>query len=883
MNVLIVDDQQEQIALITTQLAISSRPYEVRTVIGATQALNEAMAMDRLDVLVTEVALQEIDGFRLNQTLLERFPEMRTIYFTGYDLSGYEQQLNGAVVLLKTQGVEQLVQVLDAWAGVAADGEVPVLRPIPVSQPPTFEPPRPVAVAVGAESAEGASHALAGSSVQHGSSIAPEQVQLGVMPRPLNPRQVASPVYQAPVVQLAEIIEEPPASPQPGQDGVAKQELNTFKPGEPDESSKSANLSNLIQRPGFTGKLDQFQLVDIIQMCCISRRTGRLSITKGMTHGVLYFNSGSFVHAVTSHAEGEAAVYEIITWESGQFSFEDKVEPEKTTIVGGWEHILMEAIRLRDERGEAESEKQDDEIIGKRIGDYEIIRKLGSGEHGDVFEARQLSMNRLVAMKILWRSLYSSPETVQAFIADASAKAQVQHKNILTVYEAGEAEGHYFYTREYVEGTSLADYVAHGQALDDTAALELIKVAAEALLYLNHNKIPHDSLTATRIYIDQNKKPKLANLAVVGGENTAAVQVEMRQLANIVSYAMQGGASASPQLKALLAKMQIQGAGGFLSWGALLQGVRELEPKVVPDDAFKLSEQDAAAIAAVEEAKRSQKRMLIYTTIAFFGMLWLIGGVVYFRFFRPQERLFNKMIEIPAGEFVYQDRKETTKSFWIDEYEVTIGQYAKFLAAVGNDVKSFAHPNQPASKVNYKPADWDTYFPRAKANKTWRGVKIDLNCPVFNVDWYDAYAYAKWKGRRLPTEQEWEKAARGTDGRIFPWGNQADPSRLNSAADYTPSVPRNYKADVDGFVWMSPVDAIKGDKSPYQVMGMAGNVAEWTDSWEVDAGFKTPVVRGGSFSSNTHEVTRRWTRAVDTATYPQIGFRTVSDTPPQEK
>ncbi len=882
MNVLIVDDHHEVIEQMISMLAQSPRPYEVSSVIGATHALDEAMAMDHLDVLVTEVVLHDIDGFRLNETLRERFPGMRTVFFTGYDLSGHEAQLNGATVLAKAHGVEPLIQLLDSLAGIAPENSRPFLQPVPVAQPAGTTPPRPVAVAVGAPPAAPRPPVVASIPAHAEPYMGQGSGGSADEPRPLNPRHPDPAAYQAPVIQLAEIIEEPSASFGAGSDAEKARPVAGETSAELDEKSKSAKLRNLIQRQGFTGKLDQFQLVDIIQMCCLSRRTGRLSITKGMTHGVVYLQSGNFVHAVTSDAEGQEAINQIIAWESGQFSFEDKVEPEKTTIQGGWEHILMEAIRLRDERGGEDEEKQEEEMVGKRIGDYEIIRKLGSGEQGDVFEARQLSMDRPVAMKILWRSVYSDPETVQAFIADASAKAQVQHKNILTVYEAGEAEGHYFYTREYVEGSSLADFVAHGQALDDAAALELIKVAAEALLYLNHNKIPHESLTATRIYIDQNKKPILANLAVVGGENTVPVQGEMRQLANIVSYAMQGGATASPQLKALLAKMQIQGAAGFLSWGALLQGVRELEPKVIPEDAFKLSEQDAVAIAAVEEAKRSQKRMLIYTTIAFFALLWLIGGVLYFSLMRGRERAFVKMIEIPAGEFIYQDGKATTKAFWIDEYEVTIAQYAKFLAAVGNDMKTYAHPNQPASKSNYKPADWDTYYPRAKANKTWRGVRIDVNCPVFNVDWYDAYAYAKWKGRRLPTEQEWEKAARGMDGRAYPWGNEPDPSRLNSAADYTPSVPPKYKAEVDGFVWMSPVDAMKGDKSPYGVMGMAGNVAEWTDSFEVEAGFKTPVVRGGSFSSNTYEVTRRWTRAVDTASYPQVGFRTASDTPPEK-
>ncbi len=79
----------------------------------------------------------------------------------------------------------------------------------------------------------------------------------------------------------------------------------------------------------------------------------------------------------------------------------------------------------------------------------------------------------------------------------------------------------------------------------------------------------------------------------------------------MVADCLPGRAATTPGLRALLGRMLLEGSGGFQSWGALLQAVKALEPKVVPEDAFKLSAQDAAAIAAVNDAKRRQKRALV--------------------------------------------------------------------------------------------------------------------------------------------------------------------------------------------------------------------------------------------------------------------------------
>jgi len=321
-------------------------------------------------------------------------------------------------------------------------------------------------------------------------------------------------------------------------------------------------------------------------------------------------------------------------------------------------------------------------------------------------------------------------------------------------------------------------------------------------------------------------------------------------------------------------RMSLPGIGGFLSWAALLTAVKALEPKIMPAGSFKMRAQDVAGIRAVEDSRNRKKNFIIGGI--FIAVLIIALCAAYAMFFTSNERVLDQQVTIPAGEFIYQDgAKMTLPVFSIDQYEVTIGEYAKFLKYLEKHPKEetkFDHPHQPVGK-SHTPKDWDRYYGAAKAllagNRQIDSIPIDLNCPVTGVDWWDAYAYAQWKGRRLPTEEEWEKAARGTDGRLYPWGNDFDAAKCNSAA-----TPHAHSL---------PVDAMPGDKSPFGVCGMAGNVAEWTSSWSTLGKF--PVIRGGSYHSVDDtgnadvKVTRRVTELYPEESSGYLGFRTSGEPP----
>jgi hypothetical protein len=225
------------------------------------------------------------------------------------------------------------------------------------------------------------------------------------------------------------------------------------------------------------------------------------------------------------------------------------------------------------------------------------------------------------------------------------------------------------------------------------------------------------------------------------------------------------------------------------------------------------------------------------------------------------QRRVTEQIGIPEGEFIYQDGERIDlKSFVIDSTEVTIWDYTDFLKAVGSNTR-FNHSNQRPNKGHSNP-EWESYSHAAFSGENFHGVRLNPNFPAVYLDWFDAYAFARWKGRRLPTEREWEKAGRGADGRRYPWGTDV----IANAANLLGVLP-------SGPGW-TEVGVWKLDRSPYGVYDMAGNVSEWTAS---DDGQGNPVVRGGNFRSDSGELTRRILHLPPETRDERVGFRTVGD------
>ena len=243
------------------------------------------------------------------------------------------------------------------------------------------------------------------------------------------------------------------------------------------------------------------------------------------------------------------------------------------------------------------------------------------------------------------------------------------------------------------------------------------------------------------------------------------------------------------------------------------------------------------------------------------------------------------MVYVPAGEFLMgtsdadierfkeifplrniarfdNERPQRTvfvDTFYIDKYEVTNKQYKQFLSETG-----------------YKPKH---YLDRLPYNTP--------NFPAVVLEWEDAAAYTVWAGKRLPTEAEWEKAARGTDGRFWPWGNEWDGTKL-SGNDGT--------GLKDGYKETAPVGQFPQGASPYGAHDMAGNLWEWVSDWYDPNYYRTAppnvnpqgpetgdghVLKGGGWAENL-DFTRCASRLGGNPGSLLRGFRCVIDAPSGE-
>jgi eukaryotic-like serine/threonine-protein kinase len=507
-----------------------------------------------------------------------------------------------------------------------------------------------------------------------------------------------------------------------------------------------------------------------------------------------------------------------------------------------------------------------------------------------VYRAFDTVIGRPVAVKILTETAAQDRECRERFSAEAHMAAKATHENVISIYDFGtDDEKGLFMVMEFLQGEDLRNAIRHGRTGDLAKQLKIALQIARALEFVHRNGITHRDVKPENIHISTEGVVKLMDFGIAKSEGLNLTRPGyVLGTAYYMAPEQVRGEVATPQVDVYAFGVMLfeilTGRKPFAAdsvnqiFYSILNvpvDVAPLQaqgiPKGVADLVVRCTAKNAAdrprgfgpvradlerLIAELEDktealpvyrperelASSKSRRSWIVGAIA--AGVVCIAGTGYF-LFRPLPSKITTptgvMVLVPAGEFQFGGEKQpiSLPAFYIDQTEVTNEAYAKFCQATG----------RPFSPVN--------------------GPEF----PVSSVTIAEAREFAKWAGKKLPSEFQWEKAARGTDGRRFPWGDKTDASRANIGSDSA-----------------RPAADFSAGASPFGVLQMVGNLWEFIDKIRppgrddpkrFNARPEDPwyMIRGQSFSQPAIAATVLTESAAVPAHWKarDIGFRCVKD------
>jgi formylglycine-generating enzyme required for sulfatase activity/predicted Ser/Thr protein kinase len=474
-----------------------------------------------------------------------------------------------------------------------------------------------------------------------------------------------------------------------------------------------------------------------------------------------------------------------------------------------------------------------------RIGKYELQEFLGGGM-SHVYRARDTLIGRTVAVKILTDAGCQDSEVKERFLAEARMAGNLAHDNVLGIYDFGEDDRQRpFMVMEFLRGEDLRHAMRNGHTGVLRDKLKIAAQVARALEYVHTQKIIHRDLKPENIHINTAGVVKLIDFGIAKTEGLQMTragyvlgtpfymapeqvtgqhiteQVDVYAFGVLLFELLTGKKPVDAEaverifysiLNEPLKMEPLYEAGVPPSVSNLIARCTAKNPAERPQGFGAVSAELDRAIAGLD----APTVVLPATPAAASRPAWLVPGILvlvvaigaglYFAT-RPGGTPATQQAEGPAalaktiaakggemllveaGGFLAGEKKQpdTLPAFYIDKTEVSNGAYAQFCQETGHALpKGFA-----ADRRDY---------------------------PVVNVLILDARAFAQWAGKRLPKGREWEKAARGTDGRLYPWGNDPDTARANVGSGN-----------------LLPVSDLPNGASPYGALNMLGNVWELVD------------------------------------------------------
>lgn len=515
-------------------------------------------------------------------------------------------------------------------------------------------------------------------------------------------------------------------------------------------------------------------------------------------------------------------------------------------------------------------------ILDKR---YEILELIKTGGMGAVYKARDERLTQICAVKELLSSSIDDGEyAVKRFHEEAKILASLRHSNLPRVIDHFTENGKYYLVMDFIDGQDLETILkSNKDGLNEDKVIEYTKQLLDVLIYLHSQNPP---------VVYRDLKPSNIMVQTCDGR-IILIDFGIARTVRPGSLTQKTGIGTEGYISPEQYTGKPEPASDIYSLGATIhhlvtgqkplipfnfRPVKELKPGITeefhniimkslqmkPEARFTAQEMKKAIYELkklpeiYKQKKVSSEKTKTETCKGFFSYFSLTKKV------RPPsdepDRIIlhpadnSSMILISKGYFFmgdnnseaneYPEHKIFLDDYYIDKYPVTNIQYDTFI-------KNTSYESQ---------GTWQKYY----SDRT-------ENHPVTNISWQDAKSYADWAGKRLPTEAEWEKAARGTDRRKYPWGNKWDKNLCNNRDLDIRELIENMSDIVNGRGTLR-TGSFPGGASPYGVMDMAGQVIEWCSDWydphyyqynikENPAGPKSgreKVLRGGCwYSSNS--------------------------------
>lgn len=528
---------------------------------------------------------------------------------------------------------------------------------------------------------------------------------------------------------------------------------------------------------------------------------------------------------------------------------------------------------------------------------FAVERLLGSGGFASVFLVRDLTLKRALAVKVLSPDMITSKTVLERFRREAETIAQLQHPHIVPLYALGQQDEMVYLAMAFVDGGSLADRLARDPALSVAEVVRIMREVASALAHAHKRGVVHRDIKPGNVLIDAESGRCLVTdfgiARTAEGGSLTATGMMLGTPAYMAPEQVTGEPSDHRVDLFALGVMAYELLAGRLPFDAptpsaalmrRLAGPPEPIATVRADVGPELSAvidrclaSDPAARYASGEAlvrdlealgdavpRNSATRAARVGALAVLGAI-VMGGAIWWMMparapsaaaTTPPPAGDSTLVAMPAGEYrigndadaaslAYPEHRVTVAPFLIERTEVTIGAYRAYVDATN-------------------------------ANAPWTAAQRDsTSLPVTRVSWGDAANYCAWRYRpdgRLPTEFEWEAAARGPNARAYPWGSVAEPGRANVGSLRNGPVP---------------VGSFPSGRTPEGVHDLIGNVWEWTSSpLGSYPGRRAPlpdslaryrVIRGGAFDSPEGSATP-WVRGYQLPSTPpamlnRTGFR----------